>query len=93
MYYGKVLNRYLYIEAPKISLILIFSPPFFLLLLGLLLFLKTEWMLEFTRWFEKRVGAVWIPTTKTYFLYKWTGVIFLAIGSGWLGYVFAACRP
>lgn len=93
MDYLKILNKYLYIKAPTISLILNFSLPFFLLLLGALLFLRTEWMLEFTSWFEKRVGAVWIPTTKTYFLYKWSGVVLLALGSGWLGYVFASWSP
>lgn len=62
-------------------------PPLFLMTLGLLLLFKTEWMLDFTKWFERRIGARWIPTDKTARLYRMGGAIFLALGSSCLGYI------
>jgi NTP pyrophosphatase (non-canonical NTP hydrolase) len=58
-----------------------FIPPTFLIILGLLLFYKTEFMLEFTRFLERGVGAEWIPSEFTYQLYKIAGIIFIALGS------------
>jgi len=77
-------HPFYYLLIPRISSLLL---PFFLMTLGLLLLFKTEWMLDFTKWFERRMGARWIPTDKTARFYRMGGAIFLALGSSCLGYI------
>lgn len=71
-----------------IAIIASYLIPIFLLITGFFLLFATKLMLEFTKWFEKGVGAEWIPSKRTESLYKIMGIIFLSLGSFCLGYLF-----
>lgn len=57
------------------------------LTIGIFMFFFTEKMLDLTALMEKRIGAYWIPTEKTYFLYQIVGIFFLSFGAGLIGYL------
>lgn len=64
--------------------------PVFFIFLGYIFLFKPHWMLEVTRLIEKSMGADWIPSEKTYYIYKSAGIILIAFGCGLFGYIWAA---
>lgn len=64
--------------------------PIFFIFLGAIFLFKPHWMLESTCYFEKKIGADWIPSEKTYTIYKNIGVILIAFGCVLFGYIWAA---
>ena len=77
-------------EYPYLPYMISLSFPIFFVFIGCIFLLKPHWMLEVTRFLEKSVGADWIPSEKTYFIYKNIGIILITFGCGLFGYIWSA---
>lgn len=71
------------------SLFVHFTLSAFLIILGFILVIKTEWMLDITQTVERWMGAMWVPTEFTAQVFRVLGILCLASGSYLLGYTLA----
>ena len=60
-----------------------------LIVFGVVLLTKTEWMLDVAQTIERWMGAMWIPTEHTAQIFRILGILCLASGSYLLGYTIA----